>query len=712
LVQLDGEINQTLTLPNNSDFFLPGFLLVGWSFFEGDYEGQIADEEAYNAAHPTNTAERMQPSLKVAADNLVLNDKNNDSNTLYAMWNPKVYTITVRQVVETGVPVTTQNYSYRIGEETELTAYGSTLTLNGNASQAMSYLTTDPAQTVQYYDRVGHAIRIKTPTITSSEYSVTVSVYVTRDDGTRGQLDPAPGTEDVYRVMGDLEITYTYALNTDVKLQKRDMTNKDTVVNGAEFLLTPMQFNNATRRWERINGAPTHTYSLTSGEATKKLQEGTYLVEETQAPTGYSALGINLMLTVRKNADFILRTESGGLVDDDIAELVAGTGGYKNILRIYDRPLREVVIRKVVVGDDSEKNGYNFDVGLKLDGVNLKNFDTGGNGNAADTTNSSGYLDFKVKNGESRTLKVPYGADIVITEGYYAYYSVATAGTNCTDGTTTDEDNRIFSFQIDQNATVTYTNTRKSVDVRFRKVDGFGNRLNGAEFTVYTSAACADGDKLLVLGNAVTDTSQARNGSQGEVLLEKIPSGVYYLKETGTVTDANGVTWENSNTYVLVVGQKALDKEDGLNAAAAACLSDISPATANAQASLYANTYSNEYNKYAIFLIDSSTGKAVTTPDIARYGVMNIADIARKAILKKVDSTKTPLSGKVFDLLRWDRTVMDVNLPSVSDGVFWIGTLPYGTYYVHEKDPDVWFRITVSADGVECVRLNAPPAAP
>ena len=33
-------------------------------------------------------------------------------------------------------------------------------------------------------------------------------------------------------------------------------------------------------------------------------------------------------------------------------------------------------------------------------------------------------------------------------------------------------------------------------------------------------------------------------------------------------------------------------------------------------------------------------------------------------------------------------------------GVFWIGDLPYGTYYIKERSPEKWFVLTVAEDGV------------
>lgn len=133
---------------------------------------------------------------------------------------------------------------------------------------------------------------------------------------------------------------------------------------------------------------------------------------------------------------------------------------------------------------------------------------------------------------------------------------------------------------------------------------------------------------------------------------------------------------------------------------------------------------------YALFLIDSASGKAVTTPDIAKYGVMNIPTAQRKALLRKVMDEVAPTSydslvSAKFDILRYDRTVLASDQTSLDTGVFFIGKLPYGTYYVHEKEYPTnqsveknsadtagsiegwWYTVTVNASGVSCSGKSA-----
>ena len=80
----------------------------------------------------------------------------------------------------------------------------------------------------------------------------------------------------------------------------------------------------------------------------------------------------------------------------------------------------------------------------------------------------------------------------------------------------------------------------------------------------------------------------------------------------------------------------------------------------------------------------------------------------RKVILRKVDSTYTPVSDRYFTIYKGasssaytprGETESLSGLPSGASGCFWIGNLPYGWYIVEESTPHRFFYFVVVESG-------------
>ncbi|MBR4456672.1 MAG: leucine-rich repeat protein [Solobacterium sp.] len=258
-------------------------------------------------------------------------------------------------------------------------------------------------------------------------------------------------------------------------------------------------------------------------------------------------------------------------------------------------------------------------------------------------------------------------------------------------------------------------------DVVFVKTDSFGVGLPGVEFTLYSDEACTtpfemtftgstpatgDGKRATTVSSDGTATYKDKNGNtvtlvKGEVLLAKVPPKTFYLKETSVpdgfnrVENSQGTNQEiNKNQVyqvnVLGTGEFTIKKKgtDG--------------------------QYSEEVYK--------EKRREVTvngqTTDLIQYVILNIPEAERKVVLRKIhlegegeDKEHLSLEGATFEVLRYDRTpVKSTNsegetvteFTSGASGVYFIDTLPYGLYYLHEKSvPSGYQTITADKDGTK-----------
>ena len=512
-VTLDKEVNQNIELPTAEDFYLDGWELCGWSFTEGTYEAQAsaADESAPNFA----------PGTIVAADNLSISELNDQGNTLYAMWKPKTYTVTVRQVIEADVPQNEFRYTYRTGVENVIgTAQEKSTVLTGNNSSFA-------VENLEYYSRKGHVINFAVPAIPDDAgYSVRVNAVVEKDDGTTEVLNPDDFHN--YRILGNVVITCTYSPKVLVRLQKRDAVNRNTVLTGSVFTLTPVQFNSRTNRWENAGA----DLSLTVNEATleRRLQEGTYRITETAAPEGYARISTELYLTVNKNSAFTLRAANGGEIDAEIAALDS-TG---KILTVYDNPIHEVELsKKVVDGAGTTTDTFTFTVTVQEnDGDTVRNYSIGTVDGSELITNSIGQVTIRLGDNGSVKFRIPHGFRIRVEETQNSRYRTEytwNGGAAVSDPT--------FGFEsITQDGTLAYTNTLVRKPLKIRKTgDDAADGLAGAKFSL-TSVGTVGGftnqTGLQSMGGAAENLGYAapENGTDPEVF--NLPVGTYTLSET------------------------------------------------------------------------------------------------------------------------------------------------------------------------------------
>ena len=511
-VTLDKEVNQNIELPTANDFYLDGYELVGWSFTEGTYEEQVA------AA--TEDAPNFRPGQQVAADNLIISDLNDTRNTLYAMWQPKKYTITVKQVVEPGVPQNTFEYKYKTGPERSLPSNEERRSLTGNTSFTL--------EDFGYYDLVGDVIQIEPPVIPAeASYDVRVNAIVTKDDGTTEVL---PLTElGNYPVLGDVVITYTYSQKVLLKLQKRDATNHSQALTGAKFDITPVEFNPTTNRWEDAGEKITITVDTATYQ--RYLQEGTYRITETEAPSDHALIGTDLYLTIDKENAWRLFNSSGGT----IAESTAVLNNAGDTLIVYDNPIHTVTLSKTVENEGTESFRFRVTVSDSSN-AGLRNYVIGTWNGQDLTTNNIGELNISLKHGDVVQLKIPHGCKLKVAETETALYKAQYSWNNGAP-----VESYVFGqepVEITADGSLAFANLLKAVPVTLEKV-GVDNTvidpeevpLAGAVFTVYTSATGTSDTDIAkdVDGRQLKNLS---SGTNGVFFDGKLQVGTYYLEET------------------------------------------------------------------------------------------------------------------------------------------------------------------------------------
>lgn len=225
-----------------------------------------------------------------------------------------------------------------------------------------------------------------------------------------------------------------------------------------------------------------------------------------------------------------------------------------------------------------------------------------------------------------------------------------------------------FDLREEENrreAALTLRNTPTGIAVEFRKINGFGAPVSGAEFRLYDETDVP----LEKPGPAVS------GDDDGVVRFDTVPFGVYHLKETKAPEGYR----KNGNTYLLLVGDEALEKApEGYR--------------------------ESPERKYAIFLLEDES--PLLEPDIEKYGLLN-ASGSRRVILRKADAAYTPLPGAEFALRRYDMSAVSGTVQSGVSGVLYSGPLDHGYYFLEEKTAPAghesgaggWYALIVDESG-------------
>ncbi|WP_022761127.1 prealbumin-like fold domain-containing protein [Butyrivibrio sp. AD3002] len=269
-------------------------------------------------------------------------------------------------------------------------------------------------------------------------------------------------------------------------------------------------------------------------------------------------------------------------------------------------------------------------------------------------------------------------------------------------------------------------------EVFFKKIDGDGKVIAGAKFKIYDTAKTGDNntladvlagngkayenitikdgdkdvttDEVVSIGEAIPTSTEDKKAN----VIFSVPVGTYYMVETAAPKDYE------ADYYLDKDMPKGADpdlKEGEKYKYHDKYVYRITVGNDNVK---LLKGYENSEETFVIQrMIDEDT--ADTTLDVAKYGIININLKRGKLLLKKVDGEQYPLSGKEFEILRPDKTVIASSLEELKKyqsgngalgtmqkrksgdgGAFYIGKLSLGTYYLHEISPEKWYKIEVT----------------
>lgn len=301
------------------------------------------------------------------------------------------------------------------------------------------------------------------------------------------------------------------------------------------------------------------------------------------------------------------------------------------------------------------------------------------------------------------------GLDVkdVKTGKIYGYYVEETAHLPADYSEVTYSGHSDVNDLLTSSGTVTVTNSVAGGDVSFVKIDGYGEPLDGAEFTLYSDVAMTE-DKIVATCKSADGTTDGANAltymeeetvkpyPKGTVLFQTVTAGTYYMKETAVPAGYEGNTDEKTVVYRMTID------DDG------AMLLERKLATE-------ADTLYKEVPKVETKPAEPATETTPAVPAEYEYRVMNASANSRKVILKKTDTASVPLQGARFKVLRADLTEIvnsdytevsgNMGYSSQANGVYFIDTLPFGKYYIHEihkggSTVNVWYTLTVGPDTV------------
>ena len=267
---------------------------------------------------------------------------------------------------------------------------------------------------------------------------------------------------------------------------------------------------------------------------------------------------------------------------------VAGSDGHT--LVIYDRPIIPLEIKKVVDGQELETSGYTFSAQLTLEGSPMKSYDTVGQGTAADITNGAGIIEFKLGSYTSKTIYVPWGTVVEVSENEYSQFAVETSSQN----NVIDEDTEnacIYKCSVEQEDTITFTNQNVRLTVTKEVTGSEDDKTKPFTFTL-SGLSAGKIYRFNVAGSNVTRTASSegtvsfelKHGQTADFANQHETGSTLTVRETAP---SDGLTY--TTTWNVVDNNNSANVLKSGTGTATDSFTLLDPRNASARANLQAN---------------------------------------------------------------------------------------------------------------------------
>lgn len=313
-------INKDFTMKDEDSFVREGYTLIGWAFERDD--GSRITVEDYKSAVETMTSDQLiqvgiyRLGQKVAADNLPISDENNWDpleNTVYAVWEPHRYTVTITKMVD-GETAADKDFTFTasaLGFIFEQGDAGYALKESAEGADVSFDLANAESVTIREVPYGTKLTFRETPCAGYIVESVDAE-QISDPDGSplENRIDLAGEDGKQYEVRGNIEITYTNKKGmVPVVLKKVGYNNTDPQEQthplvGAKFKIHEGSISGDCVTAE-VGGEEISEFTSAGADAvffSGELKMGVrYYLEETEVPAGYNAPAGNYYFTITEN---------------------------------------------------------------------------------------------------------------------------------------------------------------------------------------------------------------------------------------------------------------------------------------------------------------------------------------------------------------------------------------------------------------------------